>query len=499
MDFTKYANKINQGTKQAGQDTYNYFSNMFSRSSGPTATNTGQMHGPQPNPSLSTGASQGGTQTANNISPNTSSGRYGSPQIGGYFNTWQGALDAINARNNPPAVDINIDDTITSDALKGDSSATSTREKRNKRERTVRESRYQKEEEQLLKDIQNFRTGLAGLQSTQAQEMYDLEKNPYGALTSGLNAELGRLDRQQAIELNARTGQLNAMLDSLEMYQGYRPNIVGSPQIDEQTGEAFAYIQDPMTGELYTQSLGAVTTPVPRDPFTLSEGEAIVDPVTGEVVYKNPKTFAPKTDSGFSSSGSLFNLPADFDITDPTQIDQLPVSTITKAIMTGTGTIKDLTPTDKKQVLAEMYQVGFNPQQYVVNKLNNLVESWTQIPNSYKGLVQGRVMPSDFNAQASNFESQKKVLTRIVARLYDVGMLSDQDVLDYKQAMPSRGDRNLEVVKAKVSGLTTALTGKGDTQGETYEIGTEAVDESGRVGRWNGTEWVDPFTGQPLN
>jgi hypothetical protein len=215
-------------------------------------------------------------------------------------------LKALNYT--PSSVDMNIDGNIPSDALKGTPSPTTTSQKAEKLKSQVLDSRFSKEEAELLKSITNLRTGIAGLEGTQAREYADLEKNPEGMFGSGvLSGELGRLSKDQAIELSARTGQLNAYLDNLEMYQGYRPQMVGTPQIDSVTGEAFAYIQDPMTGELTTQSLGQIMTPEPVDPFanlmTLGEGQTVYDPATGEAIYTAPKTY--KTD-GTTGGGGLF-------------------------------------------------------------------------------------------------------------------------------------------------------------------------------------------------
>lgn len=154
----------------------------------------------------------------------------------------------------------------------------------------------------------------------------------------------------------------------------------------------------------------------------------------------------------------------DFD--DPTVVSKLPVSTLAKAVISGTGSLKDMTPTDKSKVISELYTVGFNPHDVVIRKLNDLASSWETIPEGYKGLIQGRTTPwaTSTDVQSAEFESAKEVLTRVVARLNDVGMLSDQDVASYKKAMPSRGDRNIDVVRSKIEGLKTALGGSKKTE-----------------------------------
>jgi hypothetical protein len=217
-------------------------------------------------------------------------------------------LKALNYT--PSSVDMNLDGNIPSDALNGTPSPTTTSQKAEKLRSQVLDSRFSKEEAELLKSISNLRTGIAGLEGTQAREYADLEKNPMGAFgPSGLSSQLDRLSRDQAIELSARTGQLNAYLDNLEMYQGYRPQMVGTPQIDSVTGEAFAYIQDPMTGELTTQSLGQIMTPEAVDPFSgymaVNEGQTVLGPDM-QPIYKAPKTYAPGTGgTGLGSGGAM--------------------------------------------------------------------------------------------------------------------------------------------------------------------------------------------------
>src|SRR3990167_568110 len=175
--------------------------------------------------------------------------------------------------------------------------------------------------------------------------------------------------------------------------------------------------------------------------------------------FSSLATLDQMKEGGLGGGGIIPQGIIDFD--DPTVVSKLPVSTLAKAVISGTGSLKDMTPTDKSKVISELYTVGFNPHDVVIRKLNGLADSWENIPQGYKGLVQVRTTPwaTSADVQSAEFESAKEVLTRIVARLNDVGMLSDQDVASYKKAMPSRGDRNIEVVKSKIEGLKTALGG----------------------------------------
>jgi murein DD-endopeptidase MepM/ murein hydrolase activator NlpD len=185
-----------------------------------------------------------------------------------------------------------------------------------------------------------------------------------------------------------------------------------------------------------------------------------------EVKDAQGKLVDPRTIS--SQTTSVINQ-GDFD--DPEYVKSLPVSMLTKSIISGYGTTKDLTPTDKSKVITELYKVGYDPKKYVLDKLDNLLGIKSEMPDSMKGLLQG-YLPASLNEKASEFESAKIVLTRQVARLYDVGMLSDQDVADYKKAMPARTDLNEQTSEAKVNGLKKAI-GAVSNLNKTTETGTE--------------------------
>ena len=146
--------------------------------------------------------------------------------------------------------------------------------------------------------------------------------------------------------------------------------------------------------------------------------------------------------------------PTDFD--DPEFVKTLPISELTKAIISGYGTTKDLTPTDKSKVIQELYQVGFDPKTYILDKLDNLAKMYGDIPSGARGIIQGRY-PASPIPSASAFETTKIVLTRQIARLFDVGMLSDQDVASYKEALPSRTDFSQKTVNAKIEALKKVI------------------------------------------
>ncbi len=196
-------------------------------------------------------------------------GKFGSLKTG-YFDNYQDAVNAangVNPRLNPASVNLNIDETIPGDALNALPSA------------------LDQEQEQILKDL---RTGVADLSAEQSQEYYDLKQNPEGVFGPGVHeGMLGRLSEQQSIELNARVGQLNALIDNYELQTGLRPQVLGTPQIDDATGNAFVYMQDPTTGEITVQELGQVTSPDSGggDGFTLGKDQIRYDAAGNPIAY----------------------------------------------------------------------------------------------------------------------------------------------------------------------------------------------------------------------
>jgi hypothetical protein len=191
-----------------------------------------------------------------------------------------------------------------------------------------------------------------------------------------------------------------------------------------------------------------------KNPATLLR---VTDSRGNEMVFYDPSlkptTVVSSGSGGTASSASTQTYK--FDTLE--DIANLPVSDLTKSIIAGYGKVKDLTPTNKSLVQTELYRVGFNPFQYVNRKLESLATLYNEVPSNLRGLVQGRIpFAESFDANAAQFESAKQLLTREIARLNDVGVLSDQDVAAYKSAMPSRSDRNIDVVKAKIQGITSA-------------------------------------------
>ena len=160
----------------------------------------------------------------------------------------------------------------------------------------------------------------------------------------------------------------------------------------------------------------------------------------------------------------------EFDINSLEDIRNAPVSDLTKAVMAGTLKAKDLTPTDKATVGTELFRIGFNPHTYISKKLEGLAQLYDQMPDSAKGVIQGYIpLAGSISSRVAEFESARQILTREVARLNDVGVLSDQDVASYAAAMPARTDANREVVDAKIRGIGVSIGQETQIQQETQQ------------------------------
>lgn len=235
-----------------------------------------------------------------------------------------------------------------------------------------------------------------------------------------------------------------------------------------------------------------------NQPEALPQG--VTDPVSWRRYTLALKEQAKKTPTVFTGDGGTTNrgTPNEGGISSLADIDKLPVSQLTKAVMAGFIKSKDLTPTDKAAVASELYAVNFNPNTYILNKLNGLIALYANVPSNYKGVIQGFVQPyaSNRSQEVATFESARSVLTREIARLNDVGVLSDQDVATYEKAMPSRMDDSLAIGIGKIAGLSQTISGKSVNE----NVGKTGTLKDGRefIVSFDGETLLDPTTGKPL-
>jgi hypothetical protein len=224
--------------------------------------------------------------------------------------------------------------------------------------------------------------------------------------------------------------------------------------------------------------------------------------LAAEITRLNPASKTFKDDLAtkqklIKSKTSSTTVPEGFKLGSIQNLDDIrnaPVSNITKSVMSGQSSVKDLTPTDRKQVQEELYAVGFDSKNYLMNKIDALYDIYLDVPENYRGIIKGRLpFSEDISGEVKNFEALKTVLTREVARLNDVGMLSDQDVKSYKDALPSRTTNNPQVALKSISGLRTALTGKPNNIGDYVEVKGKRY----MIGL-DGDTLLDPITGKEI-
>lgn len=324
---------------------------------------------------------------------------------------------------------------------------------------------YRRQEERLLGQGGATREQTTPFISETAKS-YQRSLADVGTSQSGLADLLEAEINKRKSNVDYATGLLNADKENISMLQDLqkstRPDVL-STQVNDLTGDVTAFIQDSMGG-ITSQNIGNVGA---KKQYVQS---GTYQDASGNQVFwgMNPSGQIETKNLGGGKIPPSSNVPIintqNVDFSNPDTIRNLPVSYLTKAVMSGTMKLKDLTPTDKSQVATEMYQSGFNPQQYVVNKLTALATLWSNIEDSNKGLLNYYTTPfaSSRFSDVAEFESARQLLTREIARLNDVGVLSDPDVESYQKAMPSRRDESIDVVNAKIKGLTSATD---NTQG----------------------------------
>lgn len=332
--------------------------------------------------------------------------------------------------------------------------------------------------------IQSAQLGNLEQARTDAQTLIDQQFDSYKAEIAQYEAEIEalkpRLNKEQQMQLT-----------QIEMALGERKRLLE----EEKSNQALkyeAFIEASKNGapKSVTDAILASQTP--------DQAWSTASPYIG-LIDRNKALGTGDGSSGITSittsTGEVSIDEIDFD--NPEHIEALPVSGITKSVIQGFIKTKELTPTQKGQVAVELQQIGFNPNSYILKKLDSLVETWSAIPEESRGVVEGlKFWQRWTDPDVAQFESQKQLLTREIARLFDVGVLSDQDVEAYKNAMPSRQDQSLEVVLNKVSGIGGAATGNSvsNNVGKTVQLkdGRTAV-----IGA-DGNTLLDPKTGKPI-
>lgn len=327
-----------------------------------------------------------------------------------------------------------------------------------------------------------------------ANDLVDEQYNAYTGEIAEIQAELDRLEPTLTAEEKERSFMIQAALDE-------RVRLIEDRKADAK--EVRDIMIEAASNGADAATLGSIKNATSPEQAIIAAGDWIGlvdrlaaydnmggDDAGGDVTFsEDGQRIITLTDGSTISS-------ADIDLEDPAQIDALPVSPLTKSVITGIAKSKDLTPTQKGAVAEELYKIGFNPNNYIGKKLSSLVETWQSVPDASRGVVEGwKFWERYTNPDVAAFESQRTLLTREIARLFDVGVLSDQDVASYNNAMPSRLDSSLDVVLKKVAGISNAATGS-----NTQNVGKRGTLADGRayIVAADGDTLLDPKTGKPL-
>jgi hypothetical protein len=296
----------------------------------------------------------------------------------------------------------------------------------------------------------------------------------------------GKLDIeniQQSIEAGLKTSDIKEINELLKIATGDE-----SVDIEKFSGDIRDFM---MLKQAYPEMVEGI-----NDPFQYKEALART---TASYINAANKAVAANS-SGASLSGVARGTEGEISISSLADIDKLPVGDLTKSVIAGYAKLKELTPTQKAEVATELYKVGFNPNTYIMKKLNGLIALYSNVPENYVGAIQGFATPnfiaSHVDEKVATFESARSVLTREIARLNDVGVLSDQDVASYENAMPSRRDNSIGIALGKVAGLAQTITGKGVSE----NVGKTGKLEDGRayIVGYDGETLLDPKTGKEL-
>jgi len=176
----------------------------------------------------------------------------------------------------------------------------------------------------------------------------------------------------------------------------------------------------------------------------------LVNPFTGEVIYESPE-----------------------------DVDLAEEMELAKAVLDGTITLKDLTPTQRTAIAPILNSEGYKSAISVEMKqdiesiskgLDDTLRLLEDVSGVYKGKVQGwiseKLGAEDWNEKVAAFNSSAKIVGMQLTRLFEKGRISDQDRLFYLSLMPNL-QQNKAAAEASVRELKNRLNSKiGEYLGE---------------------------------
>jgi len=162
--------------------------------------------------------------------------------------------------------------------------------------------------------------------------------------------------------------------------------------------------------------------------------------------------------------------------------DQL--SPIAKMVYDGVYKLSDITATQKAAIAPELQAVGYttamaaedrNTIAFIKNEMVSVMEAWKEVPNRWKGLVQGKVgkmIGGKLSPEVSKFESARAIVGMSLTRLFERGRISDQDRIFYMDQMPELETQKEEVAQASATELIRLLEEKMKNQLDEINTGT---------------------------
>lgn len=182
--------------------------------------------------------------------------------------------------------------------------------------------------------------GDVGIAQDQQTANQQLAATKYGLNTDAFNAATSQQDKATKAQQDAEKFAFDNNVNT-PFYN------VGGTVYSTATGKAFSTPEEAFAAGVKKDFSNAPVISKPKTPVELSEGAALVDPVTGKVLYKNPKTYAPGT--GSSSSGGLYTNPI---------TGQAELSPLAQAVQNGTIAITSLSVKNRDAVAAELAAFG---------------------------------------------------------------------------------------------------------------------------------------------
>jgi len=151
------------------------------------------------------------------------------------------------------------------------------------------------------------------------------------------------------------------------------------------------------------------------------------------------------------------------------EISYEQLTPLAKAVVDGTLGLSDLTATIRGQIAPELNAVGYTKAvtgemkqevNFIINQMDIVMDKWNEIPNRFKGFIQGRVSgAADLESQVPQiaaFNTSAKIVGMTLTRLFEKGRISDQDRIFYLNQMPKLTN-NKKSAQANVAELKRIL------------------------------------------